>query len=106
MRPVGEVAMALQRAASVPGTVVELAHRAQVGMQVARYTASRMVDRQQLLVLDSARPAVLAAPGAVPAGRVPATRPQAPALQRNEELARTLDLLTRSFWERDPAAPP
>jgi hypothetical protein len=98
--------MALQRAAAVPGTVVQLAHRAQVGMQVARYTASRMVDRQQLLVLEPGRPAVLAAPGAVPAGHVAVVQQQAPAVQRNEQLARTLDMLTRSFWESDPAAPP
>jgi hypothetical protein len=63
-RPHGELVQALQAAAGAgPGTVRELAHRGLVGLSVARYTASRMVDRGQLVVVDAGRPAVLALPG-------------------------------------------
>ena len=62
-RPHGELVLALQAAAGAgPGTVRELAHRGLVGLSVARYTASRMVDRGQLVVVDAGRPAVLALP--------------------------------------------
>ena len=62
-RPHGELVQALQAAAGAgPGTVRELAHRGLVGLSVARYTASRMVDRGQLVVVDAGRPAVLALP--------------------------------------------
>jgi hypothetical protein len=105
MRPMGDVAQAMARAAMQPGTVVQLAHRAQVGESVARYTASRMVDRQQLVVVQQGRPAVLAAPGAAPAGTV-AGRAPAPKPHADAELARTLNWLTRSFWESDRSAPP
>lgn len=58
----GEVARAmLEVAAQSPGTVVELAHQARVSVPVARYTASRLVDRGHMVVLHAGRPAVLAA---------------------------------------------
>lgn len=59
-RPMGEIALVLRSAAAHPGTVRQLAERAQVGYHHARYTASRLVDRGELVVLDgNARPAVL-----------------------------------------------
>ncbi len=62
-RPHGELVLALQAAAGAgPGTVRELAQRGVLGIAAARYTASRMVDRGQLVVVDPSRPAVLALP--------------------------------------------
>lgn len=55
----GEIARAMWHAADAPATVRELAQRAQVGYQAARYTASRMVDRGELEVVASGRPALL-----------------------------------------------
>lgn len=64
-RPHGELVLALQAAAGAgPGTVRELAQRGVLGIAAARYTASRMVDRGQLVVVDASRPAVLALPAA------------------------------------------
>lgn len=88
MRPrgsYGEVAQALLRAADHgPGAVRTLAERAQVGYDVARYTASRLVSVGELVVLDpDARPATLA-------------RPDDAANTVDEALAE----LERSFWER------
>lgn len=72
-----------------PGSYRTLAERAQVGYVTARRTASRMVQRGDLVVLDGeARPAILAVPTAVP---VP---PQGDAL------GAALDALHRSFWDR------
>jgi hypothetical protein len=63
MRPRGDIARALHGAAlQGPGTVTQLAHRAQVGESVARYTASRMVSRGELVEVQPGRPAVLGAP--------------------------------------------
>lgn len=66
MRPVGsygDLAQALADAAvHGPGTVRQLAERAQVGYQAAAYTASRMVQRGQLEVVSERRPAVLCIP--------------------------------------------
>lgn len=60
MRPRGEISMALAAAAkSGPGTVADMCRRAQVGMAAGRYTASRMVDRGELVVLEAGRPAVV-----------------------------------------------
>jgi hypothetical protein len=85
MRPLGDVALALLDAArEAPGPVLQLAHRAQVGYSVARYTASRMVDRGDLVVVQPGRPAVLGvAPAQVPAG---------------DDMGDALDELHRSFW--------
>jgi hypothetical protein len=59
----GDVAAALLQAAqTLPGTVRDLAGRAQVGYATARYTVSRLVDRGELVVHAAGRPAVLAAP--------------------------------------------
>ena len=61
MRPQGEIARALVDAAGQePGTVLQLAHRAQVSVPVARYTASRLLERGDLRVVQPGRPAVLA----------------------------------------------
>lgn len=69
-RPVGafgDVSRALLASASSagPGTVRELAERACVGAAVARYTASRLVSRGELVPLSTARPMVLAAASGV-----------------------------------------
>ena len=61
MRPLGDITKAMWEAALHPGTVRELAARARVGYDVARYTASRMVDRGQLAREPGTRPAVLSA---------------------------------------------
>ena len=74
MRPRGECAQALLQAASRgPGDVVSLAHRAQVSVPVARYTASRLVARGDLSVVQAGRPALLGLPSAD-------SRPVAPEL--------------------------
>lgn len=58
----GEIRHALARAASeAPGTVRDIAARAQVAFASARYTASRMLDEGDLEVVVPGRPAVLAA---------------------------------------------
>jgi hypothetical protein len=72
MRPRGELAEALSTAASRgPAPVRELAARAQVGYAAARYTASRMVQRGELVLLDDVRPALLALPLPDEGGQVP-----------------------------------
>lgn len=85
MRPrgsYGEIGRALLAAAAVgPATVAALAERAQVGSSAARVTASRMVERGDLVVLEPGRPAVLAI---APAG---------------ETLADKLGELARTFWD-------
>lgn len=66
----GDVAQALDAAAATsPGTVKELAARAQVGYRVAQYTATRLVDAGKLAKLNEGRPAVLGRPAA--AGMLP-----------------------------------
>lgn len=61
-RPMGEVAAAmLAQARERPGTVRELAARAQVGYRLGRYTASRMLLRGELVRVLGSRPAVLCA---------------------------------------------
>lgn len=65
-RPVGSygpVAKALcDSARSSPGTVRDLCMRAQVANSHGRYTASRLVEAGDLVVLQPGRPAVLGAP--------------------------------------------
>jgi hypothetical protein len=87
MRPRGELSQALVKAASQgPGPVRTLAERAQVGYSAARYTASRMVDRGELVVLEAGRPALLGVPTALAV---------APA---GDELGDHLDALHRAFF--------
>jgi hypothetical protein len=84
----GEISLAmLSMAAQQPGTVRDLAMRAQVGYDVARYTATRLVERGQLVRVADQRPAVL---GVAP--------PQPPG---GESLGLALQQLSRSFWESD-----
>lgn len=92
MRPrgtLGPVALALRHAAqhAGPGTVEALAARAGVGYAVARYTASRMVDRGELVVLYEGRPAVLDVPA-------PAVEPAADDL-----VVDAYQLLTVDLWQ-------
>lgn len=78
----GDVAVALLGAAREgPATVRTLAQRAQVGYGAAWYTACRLKERGQLVVVEEGRPAVLAVP---PAGG---------------ELGQRLDELHRTFWD-------
>lgn len=58
-RAPGPVAVAMLAAATEPGTVRELAERAQVGRRAAWYTCTRLVERGDLVVVHPARPAVL-----------------------------------------------
>lgn len=89
-RPMGEVAQVLMREAMVnPGTVRDLAQRAQVGYGVARYTATRLVDRGQLEVKSEGRPMVL---GARAAG-LGAVQADVSACGLH------LQMLPRSFWD-------
>lgn len=61
----GPVALALCDAASSgPGAVRDLCARAQVAYGTGRYTASRLVDAGELVVLRPGRPAVLGRPDA------------------------------------------
>jgi len=61
----GPVALALCDAAgSGPAAVRELCARAQVAYGTGRYTASRLVDAGELVVLRPGRPAVLGRPDA------------------------------------------
>lgn len=58
-RAPGPVAVAMLAAATEPGTVRQLAERAQVGRRAAWYTVTRLVQRGDLVVVESSRPAVL-----------------------------------------------
>jgi hypothetical protein len=63
MRPKGDICNAMVKAwAQGPATVTQAAHRACVGVGAARYTASRMVSRGELVVVSEGRPAVLGVP--------------------------------------------
>ena len=90
-RPLGEVSLALLSAAQRgPATARELAARACVGYDVARWKASDLVRMGALQPLGADRPRVLGLPQVV-----------APAAVAAED---AFALLARSFWERpDPA---
>lgn len=76
MRPIGEISRVLLEAAAVqPGTVLDLAARTQVGFDAARYTATRLVQRGDLVRLSDGRPAVLGLP--CQADAMPAAEPAA-----------------------------
>lgn len=61
----GALAQALLDAARHgPGTVRELAARSQVAFEAARYTASRLVARGELVEVTQGKPVILAAPQA------------------------------------------
>jgi hypothetical protein len=86
LRRRGELAEALSQAASQgPGCVLELAARAQVGRAAAKYTASRMVARGELVVVEDGRPAVLGLPDLSMAG---------------DDLECAFVILDASFWDR------
>ena len=87
MRPPGDFAVALASAAREPGTVRQLCERAQVGFDVGRKTASRMVQRGDLRVLEIA---AVAGPG-----RPPAVVVSVDVVRGNRGLVE----LPRSFWE-------
>lgn len=57
---IGPIAQAMLQAAAQPGTVVELARRAQVGRASAHYTVTRLLQAGMLeVVAPRTRPAVL-----------------------------------------------
>lgn len=89
----GEVRQALRDAwAEGPAPVREVAARAKVGLAVARYTASRMADDGQLVVVVEKRPAVLAL----------ADDARVCALHDERETLRVRDALHQlgaAFWE-------
>jgi hypothetical protein len=89
MRPPGDFARALASAARQPGTVRQLCERAQVGFDVGRKTASRMLGRGDLLVLEVAP---TSGPGRPPAVVVAAECAPVPTIT-------VLRALPRSFWE-------
>lgn len=64
---VGAIAQALIAQAQQPGTVRELAARAQVSFGAAAYTCSRLRAAGQLVPVSDARPARLLAAAALPA---------------------------------------
>lgn len=94
MRPrgsFGEVGRALLSAASSgPGTVREIAQRANVGYDVAAKCASRYLASGDLVRLTEGRPAVVTTPALAPAG---------------ETLGDHLSVLSKSFWEGFEADP-
>jgi hypothetical protein len=96
VRPPGDVRLALAKAwQQGPAPVREAAQRACVGMAAARYTASRMVDSGELVVLQGGKPAVLApAPARVDGRGAAAARAEAnqPAVHQ------ALDLLGSVMW--------
>lgn len=76
-RPAGELNQALAAAArDKPGTVGELAARALVGQAVARYTASRMAARGELVPVGTVRRPGVGRPAVVYG--VPQATPDAP----------------------------
>ena len=82
-RPYGEVSQALlQAAAAGPASVRQLAERACVGYDVARFKAKDLVRAGVLQAHTAERPRVLGLPAAQPQGENP------------------FALLERSFWER------
>ena len=88
MRPQGDITQAMLGAwQQGPATVTQAAHLACVGLGAARYTASRMVARGQLAVLDAARPAVLVLPAA-----------QLTPVDAAQEAAAAAVRLHRGFW--------
>lgn len=95
MRPLGEIAMALHSAALQPGTVRQFCERAQVAYGVGRYTASRMVQRGELVLLGDPAP-VRPGPGRPASLLVAAAAAPAPVCDLGV-------VLSRSFWEQPSA---
>lgn len=96
-RPVGLITRALAQAWSHgPAPVAVAAQRACVGFGAARYTASRMVARGDLVVVAGGRPLVL--------GLSPEADPQAPAAEpdASQRCMAAMDLIEAAFWGRRP----
>lgn len=96
MRPRGEFAMALAHAASTPGTVRQFCERAQVGYAAGSYTATRMLQRGELVPWD--------APAPRPAGRGRPPRMLVAASAAPEPAPVEPAMYLLSFWERPRAA--
>lgn len=89
----GEVAQAMLQAAWPPARVAHVCERAQVGYGVGRYTASRLVQAGELVVLAVEPPA----PGAK--GRPAAVVASRQALQQRRAEAPVPGVLPVSFWD-------
>lgn len=103
-RPAGDLSRALMGAAAAgPATVRELAERACVGYGAARYTASRLVSRGDLVCVSTERPVLLGLEQWQPDGLSRALEALADAGQGSAARAPL-----RSFWEEagSAAAPP
>ena len=90
MRPIGDIALALDAAADAPSTVRDLCIKARVGFDAGRMTACRMVERGALVVVNDKRPAL------VVSARTSAQYLQAPP-QASAVLASLDDLHRRVF---------
>lgn len=90
MRPPGDVRLALAKAwEQGPAPVRVAADLACVGRAAARYTASRMVDSGQLVVVQTGKPAVLALAGDAASDG---------GAQRAGGVHQSLDLLRSVMW--------
>lgn len=76
-----------------PATVPAAAQRACVGLNAARYTASRMLQRGELVVVQGSRPAVLGLPEQARAAGADSSADDSTA-----SYMRVLDILDARFW--------
>lgn len=91
MRPRGDITRAMATAwQQGPASVPAIAQRACVGLSAARYTASRMLQRGDLVVVQGGRPAVL--------GLAQDAAPSAKHDPDHDSYMRVLDILDSSFW--------
>lgn len=96
----GEVAQAMLQSAWPPARVADVCERAQVGYGVGRYTASRLVQAGELVVLavEPPPPGRTGRPAAVVASRH-ALQQRAPHLDAAALEAVVPGVLPVSFWE-------
>lgn len=94
----GEVARAMLQAAWPPARVTQVCERAQVGYGVGRYTATRLVQAGELVVVSVPPPAqgTLGRPAAVVASREALMQHRR---ERHGAPAALPPLSDRSFWD-------
>jgi hypothetical protein len=93
----GEVAVAMLQAAWPPAPVTHLCERAQIGYGVGRYTASRLVQAGELVVLAVEPPV----PGRT--GRPAAVVASREALRQRASEMVVPGVLPLSFWDTSAA---